>query len=126
MRRRHRGGKRACRGPGATTGGNMPNPPRAVFLLHSRHRAIEGPVLLVAPAGLQHQLQAAPKGGLPRDSWHIDTGPFAPTVYGRLRRGSDRVNFSAQPTVDPMESGRVGAAQRAALIDQIVAVFVSE
>ena len=114
------------RGPGAASGGNMPNPPRAVFLLRADHPAVEGPLLLVAPAGLQHQLRTTPDGGLPRDSWRITDGPFAPTLYGRLHRGGRVVNFSAQPTADSAASGRVGAAQRARLIVKIVDFFVSE
>lgn len=114
------------RGPGAGSGGNMPNPPRAVFLLRADHPAIDGPLLLVAPAGLQHQLRRAADGGLPRDSWRITDGPFAPTLYGRLHRAGSEINFSAQPITDPTASGRVGAAQWAALIDKIVDFFVSE
>ena len=114
------------RGPGASGGGGMPNEPRAVFLLRASHPAVSGPLLLVAPARLQHQLRAAVGGGLPRDSWRVVDGPFAPTLYGRLKSGRGPVDIVAFPTTDPAASGPVSAEQRAARIVQIVDFFVSE
>ena len=114
------------RGPGANSGGGMPNEPRAVFLLRADHPAVSGPLLIVAPAQLQHQLRATTDGGLPRDSWHIAQGPFAPTFYGRVQRNQALVNFVAFPRADPAASGPVSADQRAAYLNQIVDFFVSE
>ena len=114
------------RGPGANSSGGMPNEPRAVFLLRANHPAVSGPLLIVAPAQLQHQLRAAADGGLPRDSWHIAQGPFAPTFYGRVQRSQALVDFVAFPRADPAASGPVSADQRATYLNQIVDFFVSE
>ena len=107
------------RGPGRSGGADMPNEPRAVFLLRPIHPAAAGPLLLVAAAQLQHQLKAATDGGLPRDSWTIAKGPFAPTVYGRLQTGQDLRSFVAHPTKDPADQGVFGPEKRANLTIRI-------
>lgn len=115
------------KGAGGSDGGNpQPNRPHAVFVLRSHHPSVQGPLLLVAPAQLQHHLVAAGADALPRDSWQIRAGPYAPTLYGRLRRDGALVNIIAFPSSDPAASAPVGRDQRSALIDQIVAFFMSE
>ena len=107
------------RGPGNSGGGDMPNEPRAVFLLRSTHPAAPGPLLLVAPAQLRHRLKAATDGGLPHDSWTIAKGPFAPTIYGRWQTGRKLRAFVAHPTKDPAVLGVFGPKKRASLTVQI-------
>ncbi len=73
--------------PGAAGGGGRPkrNEPRAVFVLHSDSPVLLGPVIFVSPALILHSLTPVSDGGLPRDTWTIAEGPYAPTVYGRAR-----------------------------------------
>lgn len=73
--------------PGATGGGGRPkrNEPRAVFVLHSDNPVLLGPLVFVSPALILHSLTPVTDGGLPRDTWTIAEGPYAPTVYGRAR-----------------------------------------
>lgn len=68
-------------------GGGRPkaDEPRAVFLLHPDSTVLVGPVLIVAPALILHSLTPVTDGGLPRDTWTIAEGPYAPTVYGATR-----------------------------------------
>lgn len=87
------------RGPGANTSPNMPNPPRAAYLMHAPDPAFDGPLLFVAPAQIQHSLGAATAGQTPPDVWTVTDGPYAPTVYGRIRTtGGDFTDFVAHPT----------------------------
>ncbi|UWQ93547.1 hypothetical protein K3727_21485 (plasmid) [Rhodobacteraceae bacterium M382] len=87
------------RGPGANTSPNMPNPPRAAYLMHAADPAFDGPVLFIAPAQVEHSLGPAASGQTPADVWTVTAGPYAPTVYGRIRTaGGDVTDFVAHPT----------------------------
>lgn len=87
------------RGPGANISPNMPNPPRASYLMQPADPIFAGPLLFIAPAQVRHSLGAAPAGQTPPDIWTVTAGPYAPTVYGRIR-GFDGglTDFVAYPT----------------------------
>jgi len=89
-------------GPGSSGDGRRPKAeePRAVFLLHPDSPVLVGPLIIVAPALLLHSLTPVADGGLPRDTWTIAEGPYAPTVYGAARSsgdGNSPILFAAYP-----------------------------
>lgn len=99
------------RGPGANTSPNMPNPPRAAYLMHASDPVFDGPLLFVAPAQVKHSLGTAKAGETPPDVWTVTAGPYAPTVYGRVRtEGGELTDFIAHPTASG--TGVFGEAER--------------
>lgn len=87
------------RGPGANTSEDMPDPFRAAYLMHAADPAFDGPLLFIAPAQVQHSLGAVGAGETPPDVWTVTEGPYAPTVYGRIRTGNGELtDFVAHPT----------------------------
>ena len=99
------------RGPGANTNPDLPDPFRAAYLTKPDDPAFDGPLLFIAPAQIEHSLGAAGAGETPPDVWTVTAGPYAPTVYGRVRiRGGKLADFVAHPTRPGTEI--FGAAER--------------
>lgn len=107
-------------GPGTSASPKKPNPNpvHAAYLMHAEDPAFDGPLLFVAPARIRHSLGAAGAGETPPDVWTVTEGPYAPTVYGRIRTGNGELtDFVAHPT----EAGTTvfGEAERIALSQMI-------
>ena len=90
------------KGSGSSGDGGRPKAeePRAVFLLHPDSPVLVGPLIIVAPALILHSLTPVADGGLPRDTWTIAEGPYAPTIYGAARPsggGDSPILFAAYP-----------------------------
>ena len=99
------------RGPGANTDPDLPDPFRAAYLMKAADPAFDGPLLFIAPAQIEHSLGAAGAGETPPDVWTVTAGPYAPTVYGRVRtRDGELADFVAHPTQPGTEV--FGAAER--------------
>ncbi|NDW44313.1 hypothetical protein [Ruegeria sp. PrR005] len=99
------------RGPGANTNPDLPDPFRAAYLMKAADPAFDGPLLFIAPAQIEHSLGAAAADETPPDVWTVTAGPYAPTVYGRVRtRDGELADFVAHPIQPGTEV--FGAAER--------------